>query len=427
MVAYAVYIHIPFCRHRCAYCDFNTYAGLDNLIPDYVDALQGEIQGLTESASERFPVHSVYFGGGTPSLLPAFSIAKILHTLNASFDLASNAEISLEANPGTLSSSYLQDLHSAGINRLSLGMQSAHPRELAFLERQHRFDDVLESVKWARQAGFDNLSLDLIFGLPEQPIEIWEESLTQALNLTPEHFSLYALTLEQGTPMQNWVARGLIPEPDPDLAAEMYELACEKLAAVGYVQYEISNWALTRAEGGRMKDDLHSAPRTPHIIPVPFGDSALDWACRHNLQYWRNQPYLGFGAGAHGFAGGFRTANVLAPAAYIKRLSPTSNYHIAQLPNQLFPRTPATISVQPIDRKTEMGETMMMGLRLTREGVSRSAFQDRFDQDICNVFAPQIDSLINWELLEWTGSDNDILRLTPRGHLLGNRVFCEFV
>ncbi len=401
MEAYSVYIHIPFCRHRCAYCDFNTYAGLENLIPEYVDAIQHEIQFLTQSANERFRVHTIFFGGGTPSLLPAFFIAKILHTLDANFELVPDAEVSLEANPGTLSQSYLHDLRSAGINRLSLGMQSAHPRELAFLERLHRFDDVLESVKWSRQVGFDNINLDLIFGLPEQSLEIWEGSLDQALNLAPEHFSLYALTLEKGTPMHNWASRGRISEPDPDLAAEMYELACDKLSRAGYRQYEISNWA-------KANDNKKSVLDNSNLV------------CRHNLQYWRNRPYFGFGAGAHGFANGFRISNILAPSKYIKRNSGIVDLHP-------FPFTPATDSFQPIDCQTEMNETLLMGLRLTNEGVSQSAFKARFDQEMVEVFAIQIDKLIGWDLLEWEGKENDILRLTPRGRLLGNRVFSEFI
>jgi oxygen-independent coproporphyrinogen-3 oxidase len=376
-----------------------------------VYALQREIQILTQSTQKRFPVHTIYFGGGTPSLLPISGIAKILHTLDACFDLMPDAEISLEANPGTLSFSYLQDLRAVGVNRLSLGMQSAHPRELIFLERQHRFDDILESVKWSRKAGFDNLSLDLIYGLPEQPLEIWEGSLDQGLNLSPEHFSLYALTLEIGTPMQNWADRGLISEPDPDLAAEMYELAGEKLSAAGYLQYEISNWARGNAE-----NEIQNAESRPPIHPPSF---TPELACQHNLQYWRNRPYFGFGAGAHGFLAGFRLSNTLAPLTYIRRLATAP--HV-----RTFPQSPATVNAQPIDLKTEMNETMMMGLRLTQEGVSRAVFQARFGEDLCEIFSETIDRFINLQLLEMVEND-DILRLTKRGYLLGNQVFSEFV
>jgi len=405
MESHSVYIHIPFCRHRCAYCDFNTYAGLGYLIPDYVYALQREIQILTQSASKRFPVHTIYFGGGTPSLLPVSEVAKILHTLEACFDLAPNAEISLEANPGTLSFSYLHDLRAVGINRLSIGMQSAHPRELAFLERLHRFDDILESVKWSRKAGFDNLSLDLIYGLPEQPLEIWEDSLDQGLNLAPEHFSLYSLTIEKGTPMYDWANHGLISTPDPDLAADMYELAAEKLSTAGYVQYEISNWA--RENGDWLLRNADSNPE-------------LEMSCRHNLQYWRNKPYFGIGAGAHGFVGGFRLSNTLAPLTYIQRLTQSPQM-------RTFPHTPATVHSQPIDQRTEMNETMMMGLRLTREGVSREAFKARFGEDLREIYAESVDKYVDFQLLEWGGEQEDILRLTPRGYLLGNQVFSEFI
>jgi oxygen-independent coproporphyrinogen III oxidase len=412
MESHSVYIHIPFCRHRCAYCDFNTYAGLSHLIPDYVYALQREIQILTHSVNERFPVHTIYFGGGTPSLLPISGVAKILHTLDACFDLVPNAEISLEANPGTLSLSYLQDLRSIGINRLSLGMQSAHPRELAFLERLHLFDDILESVRWARKAGFDNLSLDLIFGLPDQPLEIWEGSLDQGLNLAPEHFSLYSLTIEKGTPMYDWANHGLISTPDPDLAAEMYELASEKLSAAGYLQYEISNWARENSNGQMRIVGSNSTFENPQ--------SELGRACRHNLQYWRNRPYFGFGAGAHGFVGGYRLSNTLAPLTFIRRLTQSPNL-------RTFPHTPATVHSQPIDRQTEMNETMMMGLRLTREGVSRDAFKTRFGEDLSEFYAESVDKYVDLQLLEWGGEKKDILRLTPRGYLLGNQVFSEFV
>ena len=375
-------------------------------MPTYVDGLLREIQNLRDAADERLCVHTIFFGGGTPSLLPASSVGKILHNLDVSFEILSEPEISLEANPGTLSLSYLQDLTAVGVNRLSLGMQSAHPRELVFLERQHSFDDVLDSVRWARQAGIENLSLDLIFGLPEQTNDIWNRSLTRALDLSPEHFSIYALTIEQGTPLYEWANRGMIPLPDPDQAAEMYELACERLSVAGYTQYEISNWARTNI-------DL----KMKNISLLP----KHNWSCQHNLQYWRNLPYLGFGAGAHGFAGGVRISNVLSPDDYIRRLLKKPSLPV------VFPKTPATISVQPISKEIEMSETMMMGLRLTGEGVSRAAFQKRFKKDLYKVFGSRIDRLIEWGLLTWAGPEDDILRLTPRARLLGNRVFREFI
>jgi len=410
MTPHSIYLHIPFCQHRCNYCDFNTYAGLEKFIPGYVDALIKEIQILAAGLGQPRSVHTIYFGGGTPSLLPAHAFEKILQTLDAAFDLETPIEISLEANPGTLSLPYLRALKEIGFNRISLGMQSAHPDELVFLERLHDYVDVVEAVKWARQARFDNLSLDLIFGLPEQQIDVWRDTLDLALRLNPEHFSLYALTIEHGTPLGHWADRGLIPEPDPDMAADMYELACETLSGAGYVQYEISNWAYSssveRGASSECLSTLHASRSTPLF------------ACHHNLQYWRNQPYLGLGAGAHGFVDGTRTESVLSPRAYIQRLTEINSS------SPPFPRTPATTQANRIDKDTEMRETMLMGLRLTRAGVSDERFRTRFGISINEVFGDEISELVKWGLLEWVG---EILRLTPRGRLLGNQVFMHFV
>jgi oxygen-independent coproporphyrinogen-3 oxidase len=397
MTPYSVYVHIPFCRHRCAYCDFNTYTGLDNLIPDYVCALVREIEILASSTGVHLPVHTIFFGGGTPSLLPPAELERILSTLGTRFNLQPELEVTLEANPGTIDLAYLRDIRGMGVNRLSLGMQSANPEELHLLERQHDFPDVVRAVEWARQAGFSNLNLDLIFGLPDQPIESWSRTLSLALGLHTDHLSLYALTLEHGTPMQHWVSRGLLPDPDPDLAADMYELASDRLGEASFSQYEISNWARKYDQDNLM-------------------------VCHHNLHYWRNQPYLGIGAGAHGYAAGVRTSNVLSPVVYTHQLLDNDDQRI-----ETFPRTPATVQTQPIYRLTEIGETMMMGLRLTQEGVSNQSFQDRFKETLQEVFGPQIERLVGLGLLEWAGIGGDILRLTRRGRLLGNQVFIEFL
>jgi oxygen-independent coproporphyrinogen-3 oxidase len=230
-------------------------------------------------------------------------------------------------------------------------------------------------------------------------LESWQRSLELALGLQPEHVSLYALTLEHGTPLGRWAERGLLSEPDPDIAADMYEWAMQRLERAGFAQYEISNWAQTRA--GELL------------------------TCRHNLQYWRNLPYLGLGAGAHGYAGGYRTAAVLSPAAYIQRcLSPSVP---AEDSAWVFPHTPATQSALPIDQPTEIGETMMTGLRLVSEGVSADQFFNRFGVRLEEYFRQQIDGLASQGLLEWAGAGHERLRLTRRGRLLGNRVFAEFI
>ncbi|MEJ5241017.1 MAG: radical SAM family heme chaperone HemW [Anaerolineales bacterium] len=392
---YSIYLHIPFCRHRCAYCDFNTYAGQEALIPAYVEALIAEIESLQ---SPHLTVHTVFFGGGTPSLLAARDVGQILEAVARAFNLSSEAEITLEANPGTVSPDSLRALRAAGVNRLSFGMQSANPSELRLLEREHSFVDVIHAVTWARRAGFLNLNLDLIYGLPQQSLDLWQRSLEWALRLRPEHLSLYALTIEHGTPFGRWVGRGLMPAPEDDRAAEMLEWACERLERAGYAHYEISNWAL----------DL---PPSPEF-------EAPRYACRHNLQYWRAWPYLGLGAGAHGYAAGYRYSNVLRIRTYIERLQTGRKRE--------FPFSPAVVQVHRQTPEDEMGEFMMLNLRLTRQGVSLEEFRQRFGRDVEEIYGEKIRALEQAGLLEVLEREKR-LRLTARGRLLGNRVFREFV
>ncbi|MEE9188734.1 MAG: radical SAM family heme chaperone HemW, partial [Anaerolineales bacterium] len=272
MQPHSIYLHIPFCRHRCGYCDFNTYAGLDDLIPAYVQALCHEIQYLAENCGRKPPIHTIFLGGGTPSILPAGEIEKIINQLNQDFNILEGIEITMEANPGRLTYDYLKSLYELGINRISLGMQSANPGELLLLERQHEFHQIANAVSLVRKAGFKNYNLDLIFGIPYQTLESWQLSLELGLSLGPDHLSLYSLTIEPGTPFEKLVTRGLLSEPDQDLSAEMYEWASEFLNERGFEQYEISNWARRDEVNGLL-------------------------TCQHNLQYWRNLPYLGLGAG----------------------------------------------------------------------------------------------------------------------------------
>ena len=445
---YSVYLHIPFCRRRCAYCDFNTYAGLEDLHAAYIRALEAEIHYLGQQAAtrgephplpsprrgggtaaigrphgsplptvvdrgsradttpsplgrgegpgeggldanRRLSIHTVYFGGGTPSLLAPAHYERLLTALADAFHLLPDAEITLEANPGTVDTAYLAALRGLGFNRLSLGMQSARPEELRLLGREHDFPAVIRAVAAARKAGFANLNLDLIYGLPGQRLEDWQTSLEWALRLAPEHLSLYALTLEHGTPLRAWVQRGLVPPIDDDAAADMYEWAAERLERAGFQQYEISNWARP------------------------------GFACRHNLQYWRSQPYLGLGAGAHGWVAGQRTVNVRAPAAYIARLqNPPAR------PVRPFPWTPATVHLRRLSRGEALGEYMMMALRLTREGARWDEVRRRFGVEPRAVFADALERCTAAGLLEPTPTG---VRLTPRGRLLANRVFAAFL
>jgi oxygen-independent coproporphyrinogen III oxidase len=393
----SLYLHIPFCAHRCAYCDFNTYAGQEESIPAYIEALKREIQYVRRSIPSKHQVHTIFFGGGTPSLLTADQLEFVLDSIHTSFSLSDFPEISLEANPGTCSREFLQDIRSLGFNRISFGVQSVHPQELRLLERIHDFGDVLNAVKWSRQAGFDNLNIDLIYGLPEQTMADWQKSVDLILGLHPEHLSLYALTLEHGTPFGRWAERGLLPIPDPDRAADMYEWAGERLSLSDFEQYEISNWSKPGRE------------------------------CRHNLQYWRNKTYLGFGSGAHGFGGGYRYSNVLRIKTYITRLMEASE------DDHPFPLSPATVNQHRNSPREDMQETMMTGLRLTREGISSAAFHRRFNADLMQVFGREIEDLLHLDLLEQGdttlpgGPADQRIRLSKHGRLLGNQVFMRFV
>ena len=397
MQPYSLYIHIPFCQHRCAYCDFNTYAGLEAFLPSYVEALCKEIEWAADKANPRLFVHTIYFGGGTPSLLRVEDVESILTTIREHYELHPELEITLESNPGTVTPAYLSDLNKLGINRLSLGMQSANQWELTMLERQHDFGDVIRAIGSARKAGFRNINLDLIFGLPDQTLDDWKRNLASAISLEIEHLSLYNLTLEHGTPMEHWVNRGLLNEPDVDISADMYEYAMGHLGSEGYEQYEISNWARTDHAGNLI-------------------------TCRHNIQYWRNLPYIGIGAGAHGFAKNMRIANTLSPVKYIQHF-----LNAREADDRSFPNSPASVEVRQLTTEEIMSDTMIMGLRLTIEGVSKKTFRERYGLELERVYSTEIDELIALNLLEWVGEDGDNLRLTPEGRLLGNQAFIRFV
>lgn len=397
MEPYSLYLHVPFCRHRCSYCDFNTFAGQERLIDAYVAALCQEIRVVSAQAGDKLPVHTVFFGGGTPSLLRPEMFAQIFETLRAQFDFTESVEMTIEANPGTVSPEYLSALRSLGLNRLSYGMQSSHPDDLRLLERQHDFFDVQHAVDWARKADFTNISLDLIFGLPGQDLPRWKDTLARTMAMHPDHISLYSLTIEHGTPLYQRWRRGLIPLVDEDVSADMYEYAMQFLDQQGFEQYEISNWARRDAQGALL-------------------------ACRHNLQYWQNRPYLGLGAGAHGSAAGKRTVNVGGIRPYIQRCQTQAGGE--------FPAGPAARRVLTIDRRTQMQETMMVGLRLTQEGISKSQFAQRFGVSLEDSFAKEIAYCQERGLLEWVScgaTANLHLRLTERGRMMGNQVFMQFV
>lgn len=393
-----LYLHIPFCRHKCLYCDFNTYAGLEGLIPEYLVALRREIAawGAVAKASDQ-PAETLFFGGGTPSLLPAGDLGGLVAACRAAFGLAEDAEVTTEANPASFRQVDLEALRATGINRISFGAQSFQPAILHFLERLHGPDEIGDSIRLARRAGFANLSLDLIYGLPYQSVDQWSDDLDRAIDLGTDHLSLYALTVEPKTPLYHQVQRGEVPEPDPDLAADMFELAAERLAVAGFDHYEISNWAKP------------------------------GFAARHNLVYWRNEPYLGFGPGAHSCLGGWRFWNLNSPRAYVRILDQggTAPPGLPPGPRPAFapPETRPLIAGEEISPGLAAAETMMLGLRLA-EGIDRPAFRRRHGYDPADRWGAPIEELRGIGLLD---VEPGRIRLTERARLLGNEVFCRFV
>jgi oxygen-independent coproporphyrinogen III oxidase len=379
----SVYLHIPFCRVRCSYCAFNIYTDQFALVDAYIEALCTEIRCLGRGET----VHTIYLGGGTPSLLTLAQLNRVLTTLSGAVDLQPECEITIEVNPGTVDRAYLEGLRTLGVNRLSLGMQSAKPGELTLYKRDHTFEETQATMQVAQRAGFDNISLDLIYGTPGQSLMDWQESLEAALALKPQHFSLYGMQLESGTQLTKAVKSGKLPIPDDDLAADMYDAATDALAAAGFVQYEISSWG----QPGK--------------------------ASKHNLQYWRNLPYLGLGAGAHGSAGGLRTVNTMRPERYIERLQGQTH----PLP---YPRTGATQSFEVIERDEEMFETIILGLRLLQEGLSGKNYLQRYGESIEARYGAEIEKLkTSGLLLEQDG----VFTLAHHARLIANRVFEVFV
>lgn len=391
----ALYLHIPFCAVRCHYCDFNTYAGLDGLFERYAAALIREIR-TAGAAHGRPPARTIFIGGGTPTVLPVDLLAQILAACRDAFDIAPDAEITSEANPGTVDQERFAALRAMGVNRLSMGVQSFDDEELRWLGRIHSAAEAEIAFATARAAGFTNINLDFIFGLPNQRPGTWARTLARTAMLHPEHVSLYSLIVEHGTPLADQVRRGLVAAPDDDLAADMYEFACDFLAEHGYVQYEISNW--TKDEGRKTGGDERSLVLRPS-----------SFVCQHNLIYWRREPYLGFGAGAHSFEAERRWWHVRPAPEYIHRVEAGV--------------TPEAGS-ETIDRRTALGEAMMLGLRLTEEGMPDARFAAQFGESLEDVFGRQIARLASRGLLE---RRPDRVRLTAQGRLLGNQAFAAFL
>ncbi|MBV8858197.1 MAG: radical SAM family heme chaperone HemW [Acidobacteria bacterium] len=374
-----IYIHVPFCRSRCSYCDFATGTFEAALAERYVGALAREIESF-EFEDARTDVDTVYFGGGTPSLLTPAQVSRVLEAVRGRFRVDAAAEVTLEMNPGTVTAPGLRALRAAGVNRASFGAQTFDDRELKRLGRTHTADDTRRTFDRLRAAGFDNISFDLIAGLPRQTLAGWERNLEEALALRPEHLSLYLLEVHEGTPLAEQIRQGRYPSPDPDLAAEMYRLLVERARAAGYEQYEISNFGLPGRES------------------------------RHNLKYWTGAPFYGFGNSAHSFDGRrARWANERDARAYVKLIEEKGD---------------AVVSLEELDERGASAEALFLGLRLLSKGVDLAAHRARFHSDVRADYAADLARFDEAGLIEIEG---DVLRLTPAGALLSNEVFAAFV
>lgn len=389
--AFGLYLHVPFCARKCPYCDFNTYAGLESRFQAYVDALCAEIglRAAADPVGAARPITSVFVGGGTPTVLSTAQLAQIVGAARDHLTIAPDAELTSEANPGTVDAARFEGLRRIGINRLSLGAQSLQPAELAFLGRIHGAADIGAAVRAARAAGFDNLNLDFMFGLPGQAARAWRDTLVRALDLGTDHLSLYSLIVEPETPLHHWVASGAVAAPDDDAAARRYATAMRVLGDAGFGHYEVSNWA-----------------RGPAL------------RSRHNLLYWRNGEYLAFGAGAHGHRRlrdgdgpprDVRWSNHRPVDGYIERVAAG--------------RLPVAFE-EVVAPAAAMGETMMVGLRLVDEGVPHARFAALHGPDPRAVYGATLEELAAWELVT---VDDVRTRLTARGVMVGNQVFERFV
>jgi putative oxygen-independent coproporphyrinogen III oxidase len=362
-----LYIHIPFCSSRCSYCDFATGIYQSELAEAYVRALVKEIE-TSSTAGAR--VDTIYFGGGTPSLLDPSQLGRILNAVRDRFDLAKATEITLEINPGSATPERLRAFRELGINRASFGLQTFDDRELAKLGRSHTAADARRTFHDLRAAGFANISFDLIAGLPGQTLARWERNVAEALELQPEHLSFYLLEVHSGTPLAQHIERGIQSKPDEDLAAVMYETMLERAAAAGYEHYEISN--LCRA----------------------------GFESRHNTKYWTGEPYFGFGCSAHSYDGvNRRWSNQRDVLEYVKLVERGSE---------------PVVEEHELTTEDLRSEALFLGLRLMR-GVSR---------DLCKAYETDVERFREAGLMEVQG---DLIRLTRHGALLSNEVFSAFV
>ena len=381
-----LYIHVPFCTVKCSYCDFNSYAGIEHVQSEWEAAALTELSLWSPRLNDR-EVSTVFIGGGTPSLLPGESIRRLLETIRSELRLSADAEITLEANPESVQPERLAVYRRAGVNRISMGVQSLDASELVFLDRIHSAERAAQAFNEIRAAGFDNVNLDLIYGLPGQSLASWQSTLEQVLSWDgsgPDHLSCYALTVEEGTPLATRVALGRVTEADPDHVAEIADWTAPRLAQAGYKQYETSNFA---------RDGQ---------------------TCRHNLIYWRNQEYAAIGPGAHGFIDGIRFHVARSPRAYIERLLSVdqSSGGPEGLPS------PAIVVAERVGELENVIDALTSGLRLM-EGIDESSLPAAYEQ-----LRPVLDWTVEYGLAQ---RQAERLYLTNRGHAVANEIFVRLL
>lgn len=380
----ALYLHIPFCERHCPYCDFNVHIeqAQSRRVEETVAAIQKDIEQTAQRLRQMngFParITTVFWGGGTPTFLSASQISSLATTLRDVFPITNDAEISCEANPGSSDSERFDALQRAGFNRLSIGVQSFDDQLLRRLDRTHTAEEARQAIGKARQAGFANLSLDLMFGLPEQTVAIWEASLEMALEQEPEHLSMYGLTLEAGTRFERLHKGGKLSLPGEDLQVRMYERAIERAADAGFEHYEVSNFAKS------------------------------GYQCQHNMVYWQNLPYLGFGPGAVSYLNRRRWKKERLPARYIRKVAAEEDLSEEE---------------ETLEIEQSLGETMMVALRM-RRGVSIVELERRFGIRLHTMYAEPLEKLQQQGLVEVT---EDHIRLTHHGLLIANHVAAEFL
>jgi oxygen-independent coproporphyrinogen-3 oxidase len=373
-----IYIHIPFCRSRCSYCDFATGMYSAAMAERYVLSLVNEIGSWREVESPAL-VDTIYFGGGTPSLLSPVQLETLLNSVRKRFPVSADLEVTLEMNPGTVTPETLARFRSLGVNRASFGAQTFDNSELARLGRSHTTDDTRRTFRYLRDAGFANVSFDLIAGLPGQTMAGWRRNLDEAFSLRPEHLSFYLLEVHEGTPLANHIKSGLQPQPDEDLASEMYEVMLDRATEAGYEHYEISNLCLPGYES------------------------------RHNTKYWTAAPYYGLGCSAHSYDGGFRRwANERELARYLEIIEQDRR---------------AIVSETQLTEGDRQAEAVFLGLRMM-QGFSFKEYQQEFGADLRAKHENDLTRFREAGLIECSG---DLLRLTKAGALLSNEVFAAFV